>query len=90
MSESPKKVEGTVAFSLAEQAQSVRDEFEAAWQAGLKGAATPEVGAFLGSVPESERARLRPELERIEQEYRQRLARNDYTEISSGSRDDCF
>ena len=87
MNESPKKVEGTVAFSLAEQAQSVRDEFEAAWQAGLKGAAVPEVEAFLGSVPESDRARLRPELERIELDYRQRLARNDDTEFSSGNRD---
>jgi tetratricopeptide (TPR) repeat protein len=87
MSESPKREPGTIAFSLAEQTQSVRDQFEAAWQAGLKGAATPEVEAFLASVPESERARLQPELERIEQEYRQRLARNQDTEVLSGNRD---
>jgi tetratricopeptide (TPR) repeat protein/tRNA A-37 threonylcarbamoyl transferase component Bud32 len=85
MSDSPKKERGTVAFTLSGQAQSVRDEFEAAWRERSRGAATPRVEDFLNSVPASERPHLWLELARVEQQYRHRLGGNDDTEVSSGS-----
>src|SRR4051812_30036909 len=50
-------------------------KFESAWQQALLGSARPAVESFLAQVSDAERPSLRAALARIDEEYRQRMAR---------------
>src|SRR5437660_5961154 len=68
-------------------AARLRERFETAWTEALGGAAPPRLEQYLDGVPDSVRAELRRELERLEQSYRPRYrsAAGAAAEIGGGS-----
>src|SRR5262249_29518907 len=58
--------------SLAGLAETLRRQFESAWQEALAGRPPPQIDTYLTQVPEAERTALRGELDRLERDYRQR------------------
>jgi serine/threonine protein kinase len=63
--------------------EQVRGRFVAAWdEALLKSGSPPDLDSFLASLNETERLQLRPELEALEQDYRQRC--EDRTQMLGG------
>jgi tetratricopeptide (TPR) repeat protein len=63
--------------SQTERFDGIREQFEAAWQRALKGQPPPLVEAYLKGQSTTEESALRPQLQKLDREYRQRLAGGD-------------
>jgi serine/threonine-protein kinase len=78
MAELPDPGEETIKDPPATAAECVRAQFVAAWDEALRQSKPPpDLDRFLALLDEPERTRLRPELEALEQTYRQRRASGD-------------
>ena len=70
---------------LSEQSLLAASKYEAAWQQTLNGISQPTLDSYLELVPPSQRAMLRNHLEKLTQEYSQRLARLATARVGSPS-----
>src|SRR5688572_6870796 len=66
---------GVQAASAAQRLDQARERFEAAWNEALKGGAQPDLETYLGDCSAPEQSVLRDQLETVDKQYRQRLAR---------------
>ena len=73
--------------SALKRIDSVADRFDAAWQAALKGGPPPQIESFLGEVAAADEPALRRELELLDQEYRERLAKGSQRESAARDKD---
>jgi serine/threonine-protein kinase len=71
----PPDPNATIDPSADAAVETLCQKFEAAWQQALLGSARPAVEGFLARVSDAERPSLRAALARIDEEYRQRMAR---------------
>ncbi len=74
MSESDADPDAPLDAAMSGPLQPVVQQFEAAWKAAVDGGREPDLETYLQEVSESERDSLLTSLEKIDQEYRQRLS----------------
>jgi serine/threonine-protein kinase len=87
MSDSPLMEDGTVESLMLQRTSGLRADFESAWEKALHGGPEPCLETYLEPMAEPDRSTLRTELEKLAQEYRDRLARaNEQTEAEPNLR----
>jgi serine/threonine-protein kinase len=74
MANTPQRQPGEMDSLVAARLDTIREEFEAAWQATLRGAEPPSREAFLADTVDPERSALDAALQRIQQRYQQQSA----------------
>jgi hypothetical protein len=84
----PNMEEGTIDLTLLQRTSRLREQFDRAWQAALRGGPEPSIEHYVSAFPEPDRTLLRAELEKLTRDYRERRAKaNELTQDEAPSGD---